>query len=132
VNTQTIEQLTAIVNDASRPEKERKEAAQLILSIGQPAPAPVVEPDDVVSRLKRSFDMLLAQDRHRDFDAEERARVANLKAIEPEPKPKPAEIVPEPKQSTVADQVKAASRLCDIELVKLEEKIAALKAETGG
>jgi hypothetical protein len=95
-------------------------------------PAPVIEPDDVVTRLKRSFDMLLAQDRHRDFDAEERARVANLKAIEPEPKPKPAEIVPEPKQSTVADQVKAASRLCDIELVKLEEKIAALKAETGG
>lgn len=43
------------------------------------------------------------------------------------------EVLPEPKrQSTVADQVKAASRLCDIELAKLEEKIAALKAGTGG
>lgn len=132
VNTQTIEQLTAIVNDSSRPEVERKQAAELILSIGQPAPTPVVEHDDVVTRLKRSFDMLLAQDRHRDFDAEERARVARFKAIEPEPRPKPDAVVPEPQKRSMEERVKMASQYYDLEIEKIDRDIAALKAETGG
>jgi hypothetical protein len=43
-----------------------------------------------------------------------------------------AEVVPEPEQRSMADQVRDASRYYDLQIEKLDRQLAALKAGTGG
>jgi hypothetical protein len=58
--------------------------------------------------------LLAARLRQRDAEQEQKLR---------------AEIVPEPEQRSMADQVRDASRYCDMQIEKLDRQLAALKAE---